>query len=177
MRISGPCFSRVVKNWCLYGIEPLKWKRLSALISMFETQKLLWMLHDTMCWLADVIMMAADGLAPYRCQDIWNHHDDWTVTMAVHKSQHTYHITAINSLWPSDDIWWRRSGSTFAQVMACCLTAPSIYLNNLDFSSVRTINSKYSIIQSPTWMRKLHLYKIIATSQGSMSSTNYGRKS
>ena len=25
--------------------------------------------------------------------------------------------------------WWQRSGSTLAQVMACCLTAPSHYLN------------------------------------------------
>ena len=34
-----------------------------------------------------------------------------------------------NSLWPSDTIWRQRSGSTLAQVMACCLTAPSHYLN------------------------------------------------
>ena len=34
-----------------------------------------------------------------------------------------------NSLWPSDSIWWQRPGSTLAQVMACCLTAPSHYLN------------------------------------------------
>ena len=34
-----------------------------------------------------------------------------------------------NSLWPSDAIWWHRSGSTLAQVMACCRTAPSHYLN------------------------------------------------
>ena len=34
-----------------------------------------------------------------------------------------------NSLWPSDAIWWHRSGSTLAQVRACCLTAPSHYLN------------------------------------------------
>ena len=34
-----------------------------------------------------------------------------------------------NSLWPSDAIWWHRSGSTLAQVMACCLTAPRHYLN------------------------------------------------
>ena len=31
----------------------------------------------------------------------------------------------VNSLWPSDTIWRHRSGSTLAQVMACCLTAPS----------------------------------------------------
>ena len=34
-----------------------------------------------------------------------------------------------NSLWPSDTIWRQRSGSTLAQVMDCCLTAPSHYLN------------------------------------------------
>ena len=33
------------------------------------------------------------------------------------------------ALWPSDAIWWHRSGSKLAQVMACCLTAPSHYLN------------------------------------------------
>ena len=35
----------------------------------------------------------------------------------------------IKSLWPSDAIWRHRSGSTLTQVMACCLTAPSHYLN------------------------------------------------
>ena len=35
----------------------------------------------------------------------------------------------LNSLWPSDTIWRQRSGSTLAQVMACCLTTPSHYLN------------------------------------------------
>ena len=38
-------------------------------------------------------------------------------------------FTEINLLWPSEAIWWDRSGSTLAQVMACCLTAPSHYLN------------------------------------------------
>ena len=38
----------------------------------------------------------------------------------------------MNSLWPSDVIWWYRFGSTFSQVMACCLMAlpqPIIYKN------------------------------------------------
>ena len=41
------------------------------------------------------------------------------------------HLTGIgiNSLWPSDVIWGQGSRSTLAQVMACCLTAPSHYLN------------------------------------------------
>ena len=36
---------------------------------------------------------------------------------------------SFNSLRPSDAIWRHTSGSTLAQVMACCLTAPSHYLN------------------------------------------------
>ena len=35
----------------------------------------------------------------------------------------------VNSLWPRDAIWRWRSWSTLFQVMACCLTAPSHYLN------------------------------------------------
>ena len=32
-------------------------------------------------------------------------------------------------IWPSDAIWWHGPGSTLAQVMACCLKAPSHYLH------------------------------------------------
>ena len=48
----------------------------------------------------------------------------------------------VNSLAPSDPIWRLRSGSTLAQVMACCLTAPSHYLNQcwLIISDASTIN-------------------------------------
>ena len=44
-----------------------------------------------------------------------------------------------NSLWPNDSIWQHRSRSTLAQVMACCLMAPSHYLNQcwLIFSKVK----------------------------------------
>ena len=38
-------------------------------------------------------------------------------------------VNSTNSMWPGDTIWRRRSGSTLVQVMACCLTAPSHYLN------------------------------------------------
>ena len=40
-----------------------------------------------------------------------------------------YVIQTLNLLWPSDVIWWHRSRSASAQVMACCLTAPSDYQN------------------------------------------------
>ena len=35
---------------------------------------------------------------------------------------------SINPLWTGDAICWHKSRSTLAQVMACCLTAPSHYL-------------------------------------------------
>ena len=35
----------------------------------------------------------------------------------------------INSLWANHVIWWHRSGSILVEVMACCLMAPSYYLN------------------------------------------------
>ena len=38
------------------------------------------------------------------------------------------------SHWPSDAIWRWRSWSTLVQVMACCLTAPSHYLNHFFFT-------------------------------------------
>ena len=45
---------------------------------------------------------------------------------------HTWYIYMygkLNSLRPSDAIWRQWSWTTLAQVMACCLTAPSHYLN------------------------------------------------
>ena len=38
-------------------------------------------------------------------------------------------LISVNSLWPGDAIWQHRSVSMLAQVMACCLTATSWYLN------------------------------------------------
>ena len=38
-----------------------------------------------------------------------------------------------NTLCSSDTMWWHRSVSTLAQVMAWCLTAPSHYLNQCWF--------------------------------------------
>ena len=43
--------------------------------------------------------------------------------------QTTYDVKVFNPLGPSDAIWRHKSGSTLAQVMTCCLTAPSHYLN------------------------------------------------
>ena len=38
-------------------------------------------------------------------------------------------VLTFNLFWSSGAIWWHRSRSTLAQLMACWLTAPSHYLN------------------------------------------------
>ena len=69
--------------------------------------------------------------------------NDFSLTMTYENSSHACNklfyvghkvktlvtIQTFNSLWPCDTIWRQRSVSTLAQVMACCLTAPSHYLN------------------------------------------------
>ena len=54
-------------------------------------------------------------------------HNDCSKWLIHYQGPHL--LRWINSLWPSDAIWRHISGSTLIQVMACCLTAPSHYLN------------------------------------------------
>ena len=65
----------------------------------------------------------------------------------------------IYSLRPSDAIWWHRSGSTLAQVMACCLMAPSHYLNQswLTISKVEWLSSEGNFIRNTSAINQLSL--------------------
>ena len=47
-------------------------------------------------------------------------------TAVLHKA---IYVCIFNSLRPCDAIWWKRTGSTLVQVMACCLMEPSHYMN------------------------------------------------
>ena len=58
------------------------------------------------------------------------------VFLSIKSGTHYWHgcvfancIFLINQLWPSDAIGGHKTGSMFVEVMACCLTAPSHYLN------------------------------------------------
>ena len=62
------------------------------------------------------------GTALFCCHDV-------TVNCCYYLLIRAMSFSEFNSLRPSDAIWRHRSGSTLAQVMACCLTAPSHYLN------------------------------------------------
>ena len=69
-------------------------------------------------------MYAPCYIIHWACQQIWI-----SGYLAWHFSQFCQMDMPVNSLWPNDTIWWHKSGSTLAQVMACCLTTPSHYLN------------------------------------------------
>ena len=69
---------------------------------------------------------------------------------------------AVNSFWPSDAIWWQRSRSTLAQVMACCLTAICVMcLKNtfLNFTTCTTFHSDQWIKTSLLWLQKADWYQ------------------
>ena len=61
-------------------------------------------------------------------------------------------IVCKEMLLPSDVIWRQGSGSTLAQVMACCLTAPCHYLNQcwLIISKVQWYSSEGSLPNGTT---------------------------
>ena len=66
-----------------------------------------WLICVLICWIADVKLFIHCSVLPnisLKCR-------------------------IVNSLRPSDAIWRQWSWTTLAQVMACCLTAPSHYLN------------------------------------------------
>ena len=61
----------------------------------------------------------------------------WTKYCCLVKSELSqedrFDLRRVNSLWPSDALWWYRSGSTFSWVMIFCWTAPSHYLDQCWF--------------------------------------------
>ena len=72
-------------------------------------------------------------------------------------------LQILNSLLPSDTIWWHGSGSTLAQVMACCLMASSCYLDQCyQLGSVAFIQDlfhrKCSRYQFVKWVWKTQLF-------------------
>ena len=71
-------------------------------------------------------------------------------------------------LWPSGVIWWHKSRSTLAQLMACCLMAPSHYLNQCwpiinEFRGIhyKPISQKVLEISIPNMSLKNTLTKLL----------------
>ena len=81
-----------------------------------------------------------------------------------------------NSLWPSNTIWRLRSGSTLAQIMACCLMASSHYLNQswliMRCGQQHSHESNFPGIhwyQSARWIGILYFWNYCHISLGPMS--------
>ena len=64
----------------------------------------------------------------------------------------------VNSFWPSDAIWQHRIESNFMQVMACCLTPPSHYLNQ--FWLITSKVQSYHLMAIPQEMAQPPITKI-----------------
>ena len=79
----------------------------------------------------------------------------------------SFRVQCVNTLRPSDTIWWHRIWSTLGQVMACCLTAPSHYLNQcwLIISEVKWPSTKGNFTKrhlSHQWLKwALHFHSNI----------------
>ena len=81
-------------------------------------------------------------------------------TIALVQAKESWNIWVdeyINSLGPSDAIWRWRSWSTLVQVMACCLTAPSHYLDQcwLITSNVMWHSSEMWICEETNQLNKI----------------------
>ena len=77
----------------------------------------------------------------------------------------------VNSLWPIATIWLYKSGSSLAQVMACCLTAPSHYPNQCWLFIIEVLwnssESNFIVVTQTTIMYNKfenYAFEIIATS-------------
>ena len=103
-----------VMNWCWTGDKPLRESKLPKM-------------SDDMAWLGhNELMFCPIKVNTEKC---WSEQNGYHFMTAWCKFALIVLMSAIDSLWPRNTIWRHRSGSTLVQVMACCLTAPSHYLN------------------------------------------------
>ena len=139
------------------------WEKKSVLIHLYCLN--LW--HQMASWIL-VNIGSGNGLLPDWYQVItqtsafillinWTHGKKKCKMSAI-----LFRFLYFNSLWPSDAIWQHRSGSTLAQVMACCLTAPSHYLNQC-----------WLIISEVRWQSPEDNFTITATSNDRHGILNY----
>ena len=94
----------------------------------------------------------------------------WSVQYHVILDHVLTTLDCINLLGPIDAIWRPRSRSALAQVMACCLKAPSHYLNQCWFITqtvdiqLRAISQKLFLTSLTTKCWKSYMFENTATS-------------
>ena len=98
--------------WMLLQFRISLWNSNLIFLTEFFSRPIIWKFE---CIMVDDVILCA------------KFQNDWT--SGINHWWMTFHIVAVNSLWPRDTIWRHGSGSKLAQVMACCLMAPSHFLN------------------------------------------------
>ena len=123
-------------------VEQFHWLVIPC-INIFEIKNKIWLDHrfkhggckaSVKCQVRNILFVASQTV--FTSLDIWvkSTNNAWSnkcVWPPCNKLFYLsfYLIVHINSLGPSDAKWRQGSRSTLVQVMACCLTAPSHYLN------------------------------------------------
>ena len=141
--LSGANFSRIVfrPNFCKIGhlfrlgnaLVPRHYPNQSSEFSISISMASLGLSELTYLGLALQICIVKNSF--HFPSDACIHHD-YTSISALTWGGDQKNSTAprgVNSLSPRDTLWQHRSESTLAQVMACCLTAPSHSLNQCWF--------------------------------------------
>ena len=136
---------------CLYWTNPSRWYNVQANKSTTHKAWNVGLTSIQQDWRRSNNFSDLDWKMIYKYTHTWHspqttkpHSDIITQNIDSSNTQsHSFFASTdriiLNSLRPSDAIWRHRSGSTLAQVMVCCLTAPSHYLNQCcDLSSVRS---------------------------------------
>ena len=111
--------SRMIKHVCVF----ISWKDARQIEE--TTTRIQWKHH----WNRNVVMLlkfcsltAASDENFIKMTIFWFRCLEWACATTDNSNNE------VNSLWPSDAIWWHRTESTLAKVMAWCLMAPSHYL-------------------------------------------------
>ena len=122
-----------------YGMYDISWWILLELLSWYHTIHVKYQVdkiyvYPTFKWVALKTNGIEFSRLPGQDASSWYMIICSKSSLWIHAQTHWF----INSLWPNDAIWRHSSVSTLAQVLACCLMAPSHYLNQcwLIFSKV-----------------------------------------
>ena len=127
---SGECMLTTPKRVCTYlhdhrrSSDDWSYKKIRRWFNSFRPSNAIWW-HRSGSTLAQVMACYLTALSHYYLNQ-W-----WIIIKGVwwYSTESNLPRSVISPLWPSDAIWRYRSGSTLAQVMACCRTAPTHYLN------------------------------------------------
>ena len=116
----------VVPPLCLWWVTHIVTKALRLKIlpgqqlPLFHSPRVIIEVLMLVCWVIELSSIVSRRQYEFTC---------WYLQLQEDHIQMKKSLTWVNSLLPSDVIWQHRFGTTLVQVMACCLTAPSHYLN------------------------------------------------